>query len=1724
MAISYVSYTPSLKDFNESKDSDKEEKEKNSAQTQTKESLKWLKGSVGPRYWGEFNDNGTPNDTSDDYFFDSKNSNFSRKDDLSKYREVAYYGDQSPKLIYGALGLNTVAYDNKEIVDVYSKNAKLKKVLMYQLLNWGWKRGKLKKNTFGINMGMEWLSGIVLYLEENNKRGDVVGRTSGSKFKDACKRNKNLSYERYGGRDNERKKIANILQAANNDKNWFRKELIKAARVVKSSGFVWYKALKQRYNFQKQLDSGQYNKSNILFALCDYDGSGVLASAKTMWSTNKFNWDVTKKEFKREYIEANGEAGRKDAWKRFKEERRSQKKLGSDVGTIFGPEMANTINDSLVELTWDLRSSVTRLRLEKEYYVSSWDKGKLTAENIVVYNILRSVRAFCDDDHGLDKKIGKLLWKWKIINCNRDVIYTLAKEYPGFQPIFAHAMESMNGSPRELSTNLQDNLMGKFNLDISTNNLSIDGRRTKSDVTEFYKNYMGDNEALDAYLKSYSKNSYVTLKTRMPMFFYTFLWNMEFSAIDGLNQAGSFDQWYATKQRQINEKESVLKEAAAIFLWALLQWQNSRINEDETSLWISVNIEWYLANYKWKYRVAASWWLEQRSKKVVGHLRLWVARQLNYKKVVSFSFDELLHKRAHYVGVEVEWNQWSAGYSDVRVGVFHDMDKNAAIMQRHNQLEDVTVGSANSSNKYLFDLSDRLDISNKKELTGSSLKDYLSNRLINMYSGYTEWTKIKTVWKATKAFLYNNRKYLTNSIDVYVEAMKERWYFDKNSANNINSKNLDDDDKMYALENTLHDFAIGTIYMSRNSLLAGLHEKLTIEYWGGLMAMQSAVSGSIGFYGQVTPKVYLTSFAGSADSEKFAIAEARSGLWHAENKIQFDNIDDLAYQVQTKFSVPMITNSSGKLVYSQDGKDHFTGNWNVPALINVKPDGNGRLVVTLDENYANRTDKKLSNVIDVRAKNDVEILKNIKREADGTLIIWDVGIIDVQSIKDGDGVRNILTLGRLWTNGTNDMDNVWTVPLVEWHNSQEVWWEVKSMETAWKFKKWTISGLEAIVDDMNAVNSNVDEDTIKTILWEIYKNGKLESVLGVATVTTGLGKELTGGTLKIVAGSPAIVEYIEDKTTNKLTITYEEESGVANWTADKIKWILDASNFNGNDDRYGVVYDFIESRLLNGNSTGIVSAFELYFQNPFSTWNLSCSNIGSLTGGTLLFTEKIGNKIVVTYDKKSGPLVVKYEKLGSGGSGDTEEITSGWEFVWDVKDLQEASMLWGYYSGLSYKLCDEESNDGVNYGDFLKQSSHIIDNDGQIDNKEFENAWASLDKVIDNTDSDVKKLKKLYKNWNEITKVYIITRMKAVLAMEDTGNKTIKNLIEDRWSVFLSNDVVWPSENTMVSYWFDLPDYLKVIRNGFKSKASASNKFNDIDHWERRSTNQIARDSKIIWGFTAFYRSQPHWYPTYSSTPSFDTRVLWDFYSDSRDDNWNNGKPGVEEKAKDWLIDNLDKSKYQRMLIVDALNRKIKKEVTGFGGLSEKQIITLLRGDFVDIWGKKVTVDVSVVFYLLDECGNESLWFNLRSVTIEEDGKNNNWDTYEAIWDAKTVVYPWEWERSKEFGIRVVSWSTIVTQVANTHQVKRRVDYANVDEPEKEPDNPLDDDPDSTPGDSEKTDELVDDPDSTPGDDDIDGPDSTPGDDDIDDKIIEEEWSSGDDSETWDDWLGNWRF
>ena len=166
---------------------------------------------------------------------------------------------------------------------------------------------------------------------------------------------------------------------------------------------------------------------------------------------------------------------------------------------------------------------------------------------------------------------------------------------------------------------------------------------------------------------------------------------------------------------------------------------------------------------------------------------------------------------------------------------------------------------------------------------------------------------------------------------------------------------------------------------------------------------------------------------------------------------------------------------------------------------------------------------------------------------------------------------------------------------------------------------------------------------------------------------------------------------------------------------------------------------------------------------------------------------------------------------------------------------------------------------------------------------------------------------------------------------------------------------------------------------------------------------------------TAFYRLwDKNAWRSYMMTELGWTSVLW----------WETiaiTDTGDLERSQNWFINNLNKSWVHKDLLRASLSTKLKsilsvEELT----LSNEDLEPLLTWQTIDIWDKKVRINVKYMFYLLWECANESIWVDLQQIVVKEkDGGGITEATIspDVTYEWVSGVYSWSAEAMSRYEI-----------------------------------------------------------------------------------------------------------
>jgi len=96
----------------------------------------------------------------------------------------------------------------------------------------------------------------------------------------------------------------------------------------------------------------------------------------------------------------------------------------------------------------------TRIKYNDKAIIERYG-ADVSGENIVIFNIFKTIRSF-----NQNKNIKEMLEPLTVQECTKDKLNELCQTYPSFQPLFAKAIEMINGSSSQLAPDLADRLSG----------------------------------------------------------------------------------------------------------------------------------------------------------------------------------------------------------------------------------------------------------------------------------------------------------------------------------------------------------------------------------------------------------------------------------------------------------------------------------------------------------------------------------------------------------------------------------------------------------------------------------------------------------------------------------------------------------------------------------------------------------------------------------------------------------------------------------------------------------------------------------------------------------------------------------------------------------------------------------------------------------------------------------------------------------------------------------------------------------------------------------------------------------------------------------------------------------------------------------------------------------------------------------------------------------------
>ena len=397
--------------------------------------------------------------------------------------------------------------------------------------------------------------------------------------------------------------------------------------------------------------------------------------------------------------------------------------------------------------------------------------------------------------------------------------------------------------------------------------------------------------------------------------------------------------------------------------------------------------------------------------------------------------------------------------------------------------------------------------------------------------------------------------------------------------------------------------------------------------------------------------------------------------------------------------------------------------------------------------------------------------------------------------------------------------------------------------------------------------------------------------------------------------------------------------------------------------------------------------FEIAIERGWKLWFPQSWILSAPEYGMLQITKAEDGTYSATFDDSiTDKLTIKYvdvKKANEYIANSQKEF--GFENAFDqYKELNDM------FNSIELRLSRLDDAQWWNYADFMDYASNMID--GVLDENDYDKAFDKLKNMLsrlnsrDLSDTNLSALKQKIDGWNlsNVEKTLIVDRFKMLFSYHinlTDGQRDGANLvsaINGRWNVY--ERLTWYSWEAFPLAW---QNYREKILNQLKDKTSLSREV-----WPS------------LMGMTAFYRYNPDWrriteWRWYSMTEMWRTTVLWWAYEELRDD-----------ASRNRFISNLKKSEAHQAILSEAITKKI-QSVPWLEGITinNDQVITLLEWKELDISWKKFTIEMKYMFYLLWECGNESIWANLEKITIKGIGGGWGWWGGET-WTTTVEIWP----------------------------------------------------------------------------------------------------------------------
>lgn len=344
---------------------------------------------------------------------------------------------------------------------------------------------------------------------------------------------------------------------------------------------------------------------------------------------------------------------------------------------------------------------------------------------------------------------------------------------------------------------------------------------------------------------------------------------------------------------------------------------------------------------------------------------------------------------------------------------------------------------------------------------------------------------------------------------------------------------------------------------------------------------------------------------------------------------------------------------------------------------------------------------------------------------------------------------------------------------------------------------------------------------------------------------------------------------------------------------------------------------------------------------------------------------KINDETVWEYNTTSHANTVPgFEFTENDTTSQTEQEKT--ESIWDL--FESYNELDDIFTDIEKKLSLMDNWNYWAYAAFMNAAAEL-GVDKSLDTSDYDTAFENLKNLLKwklKDDCFVWLRSKLENsNITDEEKVMIVDRFKAIFSYNDK--------LFNEHNLWLQLNWRWDKYRNL--HWYDKSADFPLSQN-VDYRGKIQKQLNAKWIFERKPNPNLI-------GMTAFYRlGDKNAWRSYMMTELGWTNVLgWETIEITDD----------LEKTKDWFIANLEKSVSHKEILKASLRGKI-KSLFDFDvwTISDDNLKSLLMWEDVDIWNKKIKINVKYVFYLLWECGNESIWVELWDITIKEKTNPDN--------------------------------------------------------------------------------------------------------------------------------------